>query len=184
MNFVETNFEGVFLVEPTPYRDHRGLFRRHYCYREFEEAGSGFSILQTNISENTINNTLRGFHLQLPPHGEKKFLSCLRGSIYGIVLDLRPDSNSYKTWMSYEISSENRKGLILPEGCANAYLTLAPTTWIFYCHSQYYLPSSVFGIRFNDTNFDFSWPTTPDLVSEKDLSYPTFVEANYLTLVK
>ena len=72
MNFIETAFEEVFIVEPTPYRDRRGLFRRHYCYREFEDAGSGSFILRTNIPEKIVNNTLRGFHLHLPHRAEKK----------------------------------------------------------------------------------------------------------------
>ena len=183
MKFIKTDFEGVLLVQPTPYEDHRGLLRRHYCHQEFNDAGFEFTVLQTNISENPERGTLRGFHLQLPPYGEKKIVSCLRGRIYGIVLDLRPGSNTFRNWMSYDICCENRRSLVIPEGCANAYMTLDPITWIFYCHSQYYSPSHEFGIRYDDPYFEFSWPNQPALISQKDLGYPAFAEKSYLKLV-
>jgi dTDP-4-dehydrorhamnose 3,5-epimerase len=176
MNFTKTHLPGVYLIEPTPYTDHRGLLRRHYCYKELRQEGIEFNIRQTNISENKLVYTLRGFHFQLPPHQEIKQISCVRGVIYGIILDLRPESSTYRQWFSYQLDGENRLSVLVPEGCANAYMTLAPDTWILYYHSEYYNVGYEMGIRYDDAQFNFSWPKEPAIISDKDAGYPVFEE--------
>jgi dTDP-4-dehydrorhamnose 3,5-epimerase len=175
MKFVEQSIPGVFCVRPEPFVDQRGLFRRHFCQREFSEHGIPIDVRQCNISENNFRHTLRGFHYQKPPHLEGKFLSCIRGSIYDIVVDLRPDSSSYLRWLPFELTEENRLSLYVPPGCANAYLTLQDNTWILYCHSEFYTPGAEGGIRYNDPFFKFEWPAKPAVISDKDANYPFFV---------
>ena len=137
MKFTEQKIEGVYLIEPEPYEDERGMLRRHFCQREFKDNNLMTDIKQTNVSENWKNHTLRGFHFQLPPHGENKIISCIKGNIYDIVVDLRKESKTYLKWQPFELTEDNRLSISLPIGCANAYLTLQDNTWIFYYHSEF-----------------------------------------------
>lgn len=174
MIFHKQKISGVFIVEPEPYRDERGLLRRHFCKREFAEHGIMTDIKQCNVSENKKRHTLRGFHYQLLPYGEDKILSCIKGAIFDIVLDLRKDSDTNLQWQVFELTEENRLSLCVPKGCANAYLTLQDNTWILYYHSEFYTPDAEAGIRYNDPLFKFKWPVEPAVISEKDRNYPDF----------
>jgi dTDP-4-dehydrorhamnose 3,5-epimerase len=175
MIFHKQKINGVFIIEPEPYFDERGLLRRHFCQREFNEHGIAIDVKQCNISENKKQYTLRGFHYQLPPYGENKILSCIKGAIFDVIVDLRENSDSYLKWESFELTEENRLGLYLPKGCANAYLTLQDNTWIFYYHSEFFSPMAEAGIRYNDPLFDFKWPAEPNIISDKDLEIPNFI---------
>ena len=170
MKFIKQNIVGLYLLKPEPFKDKRGLLRRHFCEKEFKKKDINFKIRQTNVSENYKKYTLRGFHYQKEPYGEKKIISCFKGSIYNIVLDIRINSKTYLKWQSYELNDENRLSLILPKGCANAYLTLKDNTWILYYHSEFYKKVSEKRIRFNDPLFNFFWPKQPKVISDKDLN--------------
>lgn len=174
MIFHEQRLSGVFIIEPEPHSDERGLLRRHFCRREFDEHGIMKDLKQCNISENRKKHTLRGFHYQLPPYDEDKVLSCIRGAIHDVVVDLREESNTYLEWEAFELTENNRLSLYLPQRCANAYLTLQDDTWIFYYHSNFYTPAAEAGIRYNDPMFRFRWPHEPKVVSEKDKTYSNF----------
>ena len=174
MKFIEQNLRGVYLIEPEPHKDERGMLRRHFCRHEFRESGLMTDIKQCNVSENKGKHTLRGFHFQLPPHGENKVISCIKGGIHDIVVDLRKDSAGYLKWQSFALTEENRLSLYVPIGCANAYLTLQDNTWILYYHSAFFTPSSEGSIRYNDRAFKFDWPAEPSVISEKDLNVPDF----------
>ena len=154
MIFHEQQLSGVFTIEPEPYSDERGLLRRHFCQQEFAEQGIMTYVKQCNVSENTKRHTLRGFHYQLPPYGENKILSCIKGAIYDVIVDMRKNSNTYLKWESYELTEENRLSLYVPIGCANAYLTLKGNTWILYYHSEFYAPGTEAAIRYNDSFFN------------------------------
>ena len=170
MKFTEQKLDGVYLIEPEPNKDKRGMLRRNFCQNEFNSYGLMSEIKQTNVSENKKSHTLRGFHFQLPPHGENKVISCIKGFIYDIVVDLRKESNKYLQWQSFELSEENRLSLYVPIGCANAYLTLQDNTWILYYHSEFYVPSNEISVRYNDPLFKFEWPSEPKVISDKDLN--------------
>ncbi len=174
MKFNEQKIKGVFLIEPEPFADERGLLRRDFCQKEFENHGLFTKIRQTNISENDKAHTLRGFHYQLEPKGEDKIISCSKGAIYDIVVDIRPESPTYLQWQNFELTSTNRLSLYVPKGCANAWITLEDHTWIFYYHSEFFSPGHESGIRYNDPFFDFKWPQKPSVISDKDNSYPDF----------
>lgn len=174
MIFRKQKLPGVFIIEPEPYRDERGLLRRHFCQREFQKQGIMANVKQCNISENKKCYTLRGFHYQFPPYGEDKILSCIKGAIFDVVVDLREDSDAYLKWVSFELTEENRLSLYVPKGCANAYLTLKDNTWIFYYHSEFYTPQAEGAIRYNDPIFKVKWPANPIVISEKDKNYPDF----------
>jgi len=175
MKFFEQKIPNVYVIKPEPFMDKRGLLRRNFCQREFAEHGISIDIKQCNISENSLRYTLRGFHYQRHPFQESKVLSCIKGSLYDIVVDLRPDSPAYLQWVSLDLTEENRMSLYVPAGCANAYLTLSDNTRILYYHSDFYTPNAEGGIRYNDPFFKFQWPAEPLVISEKDKSYSAFI---------
>jgi dTDP-4-dehydrorhamnose 3,5-epimerase len=174
MKFYEQNLPGVYLIEAEPFADNRGVFHRNFCPAEYEKRGLFTQIRQTNLSENYKAYTLRGFHFQHPPKQEAKILNCVKGAIYDIVVDLRPDSPTYLKWQSFELSAESRTNLYVPQGCANAWMTLKDDSWIFYYHSEFYSPGFEGGIRYNDPFFNFKWPRQPEVISEKDHKYSDF----------
>ena len=177
MKFHPQKLSGVFLIEPTPFKDDRGVFRRHYCDQELSKHGIVTDVRQCNVSENLYAHTLRGFHYQISPFGEGKTLSCLKGSIYDIIVDLRPESQTYMQWVSFELNEENRCSIHIAPGCANAFLTLEDESLIHYYCSQPYTPSAERGIRYNDPAFGFEWPFDPAVISEKDMNHPDYQQA-------
>ena len=142
--------------------------------KKFSDFGLMTEIKQTNISENKKKHTLRGFHYQYPPHGEKKVISCIKGSIYDIVVDLRKKSKTYLKWIHFNISESSDFSLHVPKGCANAFLTLKPNTIIHYLSSQKYNPLAERGVRYNDPLFKFKWPREPENISDKDKKIEDF----------
>jgi len=174
MKFEKSFISGVFSIIPDPFIDERGVFRRHFCEKEFEQNGIETKIEQANISENKFAYTLRGFHYQLSPFSEGKTLSCLKGNIYDVIVDLRNNSKTFMKWTSYELSEHNKISIHIPPGCANAFLTLEDNTLIHYYCSKSYNPSAERGIRYNDPAFNFKWPIEPKIISDKDLSHPSF----------
>ena len=174
MKFNPQKIKGVFLIEPTPFSDERGIFRRHFCFKEFGENGITDVVKQANVSENNFAYTLRGFHYQIAPYGEGKTLSCLKGRIYDIIVDLRKESGTYMHWISFTLDDKNRHSIHIPPGCANAFLTLEDNCLIHYYCSQEYISSAERGIRYNDPVFNFNWPSVPKVISEKDNSHPDF----------
>ena len=174
MNFIEQKIKGVFLIEPSSFVDDRGIFRRHFCFNEFSQNGITDKVKQANVSENNFAYTLRGFHYQQYPHGEGKTLSCLKGSIYDIIVDLRKESETYLQWISFDLDANNRNSIHIPPGCANAFLTLEDNCLIQYYCSNQYAPDFERGIRYNDKNFNFKWPVEPKIISEKDNNHPDF----------
>ncbi|MFH1088339.1 MAG: dTDP-4-dehydrorhamnose 3,5-epimerase family protein [Patescibacteria group bacterium] len=174
MKFFEQFIPGVFVIEPTPFVDERGVFRRHFAEEEFAEHKIVNIVKHCNVSENKFKHTLRGFHYQLAPYGEGKTLSCLKGSIHDIVVDLRSDSPTYLKWLAVELNSDNRKSIHIPPGCANAFLTLEDDCLIHYYCSESYHADAERGIRYNDPLFGFAWPVEPEVISDKDKNHPDF----------
>jgi dTDP-4-dehydrorhamnose 3,5-epimerase len=176
MKFAQTKIEGCFVIEPQPHVDDRGIFRRHFCADEFKQHGLNPVIKQSNISENTKLHTLRGLHYQKSPHGEAKTVSCLKGSIYDIVVDLRKDSKTYLKWQFVILDNKKKLSIHIPQGCAHGYLTLSKASLVHYYVSTFYNFASESGIRYNDPLMKIKWPHSPKHISEKDNSYPNFKE--------
>ena len=174
MKFIELGIAGSWLIEPESICDERGVFRRHFCRKQFADHGIETQVAQGNISENPHLHTLRGFHYQLAPHAEDKTISCLSGGLFDIVVDLRPESETYLKWVSVTFDSKNRKSLYVPPGCANAYLTIEPNTIVHYYMTDMYAPDSYRGFHYKDPTFNFIWPAPPQLISEKDRNLPHY----------
>ena len=174
MKFKKQNINNLILIEPEPYSDERGMFRRNFCEKEFKENDLEINIAQANISENYIKHTLRGFHYQIEPYGETKTLSCIVGSIYNVVIDLRKNSPTYLEYSTFNLDEKNKYSLQVPSGCANAFLTLEQKTIVHYYCSQKYNPDAERGIRYNDPILNINWPHEPSVISQKDLNHPNY----------
>lgn len=175
MLFTRTDIPGATLVELQRLEDERGFFARGWCAREFAEHGLPDKVVQMNLSYNKRRHTLRGFHYQLAPHGEDKMLRCSRGSLFDVLIDLRPASPTYKQHLTVELSGANQRMLVIPKGCANAFLTLEDHTEAAYLVSEFYAPAAERGVRWNDPAFAVKWPVdAPAVISEKDRSWPDY----------
>lgn len=174
MKFIKQKIKDVYIIKPEPFKDKRGLFRRHFCKEELKKFGIASSVQQANVSENPKKGTLRGFHYQKKPHQEAKTISCFKGSFFDVIIDLRKKSPTYKKWQSFIISEKNRLSLHIPKGCANAFLTLQNNTSIHYYCSNAYNPKYESGILFNDPIFKIKWPFKPMHISDKDKSHKLF----------
>jgi dTDP-4-dehydrorhamnose 3,5-epimerase len=174
MLFDETKLPGVFEIHLDPHRDDRGFFARTWCQREFEAKGLNPKIAQCNISFNPRKGTLRGIHFQMPPSAEAKLVRCTKGAIYDVVLDLRSQSLSFGEWIGVTLSAANRDMIYVPEGCAHGFITLEDDTEVFYQMSQFYDAGTARGVRWNDPGFQIEWPLLPQVISERDQTYPDF----------
>jgi len=166
---------GVFLIEPEKREDSRGFFARTFCQREFAAHGLNPRVVQCNTSFNKRKGTLRGMHYQVAPHEEAKLVSCIRGAIYDVAVDLRPDSAAYKQYDAFELTAHNRLMAYMPEGVAHGYLTLEENTEVFYQMSEIYSPEHARGVRWNDPAFGIAWPPGDRTIIERDQFYPDFV---------
>ena len=132
MKFKKTQFSGVYIIEIEQIKDERGFFARSFCQQEFKNAGIDFNIVQTNISYNKIKGTLRGMHFQVYPYQEAKLVSCTRGILYDVIIDLRVDSLTYCKWLAVELSAKNYRALYIPKGFAHGFQTIEDDTVVFY----------------------------------------------------
>lgn len=174
MRFQETPLHGAFIVEPEKLEDERGFFARSWCANEFRQHGLSASLAQCNISSNRRRGTLRGMHYQKPPHGEIKLVRCTMGSIFDVIIDLRPASSTYARWFGVELSASNHRMLYIPEDFAHGFLTLCDNSEIFYQMSTPFVAGAGAGCRWNDPAFSIDWPGEIAVISEKDRSYPDF----------
>ena len=172
MRFAETAIPGVVVVDIEPREDARGAFARLQCPDEFAAAGHPFTPAQTSLSRNPRQGTLRGMHYQRAPHAETKFVRVIRGRMFDVALDLRPASPTYRQWASAELSAENGRALLIPEGVAHGFLTLEPDTDVLYQISPAFQPGHEAGARWDDPAFAIAWPAAPSLISERDAGYP------------
>ena len=174
MLFTPTKLKDAYIVEPKKIEDERGFFARSWCEKEFRDRGLNPNLVQCNISFNKKKGTLRGMHLQVEPYAEAKLVRCTQGAIYDAIVDLRPDSETYKQWIGVELTADNRKALYVPEGFAHGFQTLADNTEVFYQMSQFYAPKCARGYRWNDPSFGINWPEEISVISKKDLNLSVY----------
>jgi dTDP-4-dehydrorhamnose 3,5-epimerase len=174
MIFSETKLKGAFVLELEARADHRGFFARTFCAREFEQHGLNPAIAQCNFSYNHQRGTLRGLHYQIPPVSETKVVSCLRGAIYDVIIDLRPDSPTYKQHIDIELTAENHRALYIPEMFAHGFQTLTDDAEVFYQMGEFYTPGYDRGLRYDDPEFKIDWPLPVSVISDRDLAWSAF----------
>ena len=174
MRFEPTPIPGVVIVELDPHADDRGYFARAHCPEEFAAAGHPFVPVQTSLSRNHAARTLRGMHYQPRPHGEAKLVRVVRGRIYDVALDLRPESPTYLRWTAAELSADNGRALLIPEGVAHGFLTLEPDSDILYQIDRMFAPGHGRAVRWNDPAFAIDWPAAPVVISPADADLPDY----------
>ena len=174
MLFTETSLKGAFLIDLEQRQDTRGFFARTFCAQEFSAHGLKPTIAQCNVAFNYNLGTLRGMHYQVAPATEVKLVRCTHGAIYDVIIDLRPESPTYKLHFGVELSAENRRALYVPEMFAHGYQTLTDDAEIVYQMSEFYAPDYQRGLRYDDPAFGIEWPLPISEISEKDTSWPPF----------
>jgi dTDP-4-dehydrorhamnose 3,5-epimerase len=177
MRFSKTELCGAWLIEPTPARDERGFFARTFCVKEFKEHGLTTRFVQHNASQSARRGTLRGMHFQSAPHVEVKVVTCLKGAIWDVIIDLRPKSPTYRQWRGFELTATNRHQLYVPKGFAHGFQTLCDDVEVGYLISAFYAPAAASGLRHNDPAFAIDWPLPVSAISEKDRTWPFFLAA-------
>ena len=177
MIFEETRLKGAYLIRPERLEDERGFFARVWCQREFQEQGLEVALAQCNISYNRKKFTLRGMHFQKRPYEEVKLVRCTAGAIFDVIVDIRPDSPTFRDWLGVELNAENRHILYIPKGFAHGFLTLSDDVEIFYQMSEFYTPGAGRGFRWDDPAIGIRWPlTATPILSEQDRAWPAFAE--------
>ena len=172
--FEEGEIEGYIKVEGTSFDDHRGSFSRLYSRSVFSDKTMFKGIEHINLSINPEKYTLRGFHYSLIDVGEIKVFKCLTGGIFNVTIDVREGSSTYGKKKVIELSSKEKISIVVPAGCANAWMTIQPDTRVLYLVSAEYQSSKERGFRFDDPHFNVSWPSAPRQISSKDLGWKNF----------
>ena len=174
MKFSPTALAGACIIDIEPVPDERGFFARSWCREEFARHGLNPDLAQCSISFNKKRGTLRGMHYQAEPHEETKVVRCTRGAIYDVIVDLRPESSTFRKWIAVELSADNRRMLYIPAGLAHGFQSLTDDTEVFYQISAPYHPESARGARWDDPAFGIEWPVAERVISDKDRQYPDF----------
>jgi dTDP-4-dehydrorhamnose 3,5-epimerase len=174
MTFASTSIVGAFLLRPERHQDDRGFFARTYCVRELADHGLETRVVQRSVSHNLRRGTLRGMHLQVSPHEETKIVSCVRGAIYDVIVDLRPDSSSFRRWHAVALTADEGQLLYIPRGCAHGFITLIDDVVVDYQISEFHHPEAARGFRYDDPAFGISWPMAPVVISERDQAFPPY----------
>lgn len=163
---------GLMVVERKSQADPRGSFCRLYCAEELAILGAGKPIVQINHACTLGVGAVRGLHFQRPPHLEAKLVSCLKGRIWDVAVDLRRSSPTFLRWHAEELSADNRLSLLIPEGFAHGYQTLEPGSELLYLHTAAYHPEAEGGLRVTDPRLDIAWPLPVQGLSERDAAHP------------
>ncbi len=177
MRFTETSLPGAWVLDPERIEDERGWFARTFDAEEFRARGMNPEVLQGNASFNAREGTLRGMHYQADPHGESKLVRCVRGAIFDVAIDLRPDSPTRLRWEGVELSAENGRSFYIPAGMAHGFQSLTPGAELLYLMGNPYVPEAGSGVRWDDPAFAIDWPPAPAegrVISARDASYPDF----------
>lgn len=172
MIFTKTEIEELYVIQLEPRNDSRGYFSRNFCKNELAKIGVKFDIAQTNRSLSLKKGTIRGLHFQKFPKSESKIVQCIKGSIFDVVLDLRPDSKTYKKWVGKELSAKNMTLMLIPKGCAHGFQTLEENSVVEYFVDEFYSPKYESGVRWDDPAIGINWPISEVYLSEKDKKLP------------
>ena len=174
MIFTETKLQGALILELDKREDDRGFFARSWCQKEFKANHLNPRIVQCNISFNRMKGTLRGMHFQAAPLAEAKLVRCTAGALYDVIIDLRPDSPTYRQHLSEVLSAANYKMMYVPEGFAHGFQTLEDDTEILYQMSEFYSSEHACGVRYNDPAFGIKWMIANPVMVDRDRNYPDF----------
>jgi dTDP-4-dehydrorhamnose 3,5-epimerase len=176
MKFTESKLKGAFIIDIEPRNDNRGFFARTFCQTELREHGLNPVIAQANIAFSARRGTLRGMHFQFPPAAESKLVRATRGAIVDIIVDLRPESETYLEHISVELTESNHRAIYVPERFAHGYQVLEDNTETSYDVGEFYTPASEGGLRYNDPRLGLVWPLPVSEISPKDSAWAPLAE--------
>ena len=176
MNVYQTNLQDALAIEGHAVQDNRGAFSRLFCLDELQSIIGDRKIVQINHSMTHRIGTIRGLHYQKPPHAEMKVVRCLRGRVFDVAVDLRQRSSHFKKWTAIELTPENQRALVIPEGFAHGFQVLEEGSELLYLHTTFYTPEAEGAIRFNDPLIGVNWPLSPIDISSRDLNHPLIDE--------
>jgi len=173
----ETPLSGVWCIERSIIGDARGFLSRVFCAEEFLGFGWKWPIAQINHARTEKHGTVRGMHFQQAPHSEAKLVSCVKGAVWDVAVDLRRGSPTLLKWTAQVLSADNHRALFIPPGCAHGFQTLEDGTELLYCHSHPYVPGADAGLNPQDPTLAIAWPTAITLLSDKDRQRPMLQES-------
>ena len=172
MKFEKTKLEGVVVITPDVFGDHRGFFMESWSEHKMEEAGLHYNFVQDNHSMSSVKGTLRGIHFQKGDKAQAKLVRCVKGAVLDVAVDLRHASPTYKQWVAVELSAENKKQLMIPRGFGHGFVTLTDEVEFLYKADNYYAPEADGGIRWNDPEIGVDWGVENPILSAKDEKNP------------
>lgn len=177
-NIHRTSISGLFIIERKPITDSRGFFCRFFCAEEFQCMGLKKPLAQINHTFTSKKGTIRGLHFQHPPCDEVKIVSCLRGEIFDVAVDIRQNSPTFLQWFGTSISANNKRSFFIPGGFAHGFQTLTDDTEILYLVSEFYTPEKEGALNAQDPMIKIEWPIGITEFSDKDKAAP-FIDRNY-----
>lgn len=172
MKLTKTKLDGVVIIEPDVFGDNRGFFMESWNKKKLEEAGLFYDFVQDNHSKSTVKGTLRGIHFQKGDKAQAKLVRCVKGAVLDVAVDLRKNSPTFKQWVGFELSAENKKQLLIPRGFGHGFVTLTDDVEFLYKADNYYAPEADAGIRWNDPDIGVEWGLETPILSEKDRKNP------------
>lgn len=177
MKLINTKLDGVVILEPDVFGDHRGFFMESYSQQKMHQLSLDYSFIQDNQSLSAQAGTIRGLHYQLNPKAQTKLVRVLAGAIYDVVVDVRRTSPTFGQWVGVILSEDNKRQLLVPKGFAHGFCTLSKDTQVFYKVDECYSPEHDRGILWNDPELGIDWPTSTPILSEKDQRSPSLRNA-------
>ena len=172
LNLSPTKLNGVLIADTNYRSDARGAFARLFCKNELAATLRGREIVQVNFSVTKSCGAVRGVHFQHPPYSEMKFVRCVKGRIWDVVVDLRRNSPTFMKWHAEELSQDNARMIIIPEGCAHGFQALEAESELLYLHTEYYTPDAEDGLAYDEPLLNISWPLPVTEISERDKCHP------------
>lgn len=178
MKLEKTKIDGAYIIEPDVFGDNRGWFYESYSQKKFEELGIDTVFVQDNRSFSVEKGTLRGLHCQTNPMAQTKLITCLRGEILDVAVDIRKDSPTYLQWQSVVLSGENKKMFYIPEGCLHGFLTLTDDVEVTYKVNRFYSAENDRSVRFDDPDLGVEWGVENPILSAKDAKAPLLKDSD------
>jgi dTDP-4-dehydrorhamnose 3,5-epimerase len=168
---------GAFVAQSAPRADTRGSFMRLFCGHELADAHGAREIVQINLSHTVEPGTVRGLHFQAAGAADGKWVRCLDGAVWDVIVDLRRDSATYLQWQAVDLSASNHRAVFIPEGCAHGFQCIERDSRLLYLHTAYYNPEAERGVAFNDARLAIQWPLAVTVMSDRDRALPTVDQA-------
>ena len=182
MRIHPTPIAELVIAESKIFEDERGAFARLFCEQELSSVIGHRKIVQINHSCTEDRGAVRGLHFQHAPHAELKLVRCLKGKVWDVAVDLRPNSSSYKRWYAQELSPQNARMMVIPEGFAHGFQVLEGGSELLYLHTSFYRPKYEGGLRYDDPELGINWPLPVTDISQRDSSH-SYIDSSFRGIV-